>query len=62
MFEDDPWLDAGIEAEDDAPALKPRHTWFEYAGLDPQGRTKGSGAGAATPYGRATPRPPGKTA
>ncbi|WP_431855611.1 hypothetical protein [Azospirillum sp.] len=35
MFEDDPWLDAGVEAEDDAPMAKPRHPWFEYAGVEP---------------------------
>ena len=36
MFEDDPWLDAGVEAEDDAPTVKPRRPWFEYAGVDPR--------------------------
>ncbi len=38
MIEDDPWLDSGIEAEDDAPMLKPRHPWFEYAGVEDPGR------------------------
>lgn len=33
MFEDDPWRDAGIEADDDPPPMKPRHPWYEYAGL-----------------------------
>jgi len=36
MVEDDTWLDAGVEAEDDPPALKPRHRWFEYAGVEPR--------------------------
>lgn len=35
MFDDDPWRDAGIEAEDDRLELKPRHPWYEYAGLAP---------------------------
>lgn len=35
MFDDDPWRDAGIEAEDDRLELKPRHPWYEYAGLPP---------------------------
>jgi len=33
MFNDDPWRDAGIEADDDPQPLKPRHPWYEYAGL-----------------------------
>ena len=37
MFNDDPWRDAGIEADDDPPPLKPRHPWYQYAGLTPSG-------------------------
>jgi len=62
MIEDDPWLDAGVEAEDDAPALRPRYSWFEYAGLDPQGGRKGSDPEKAALYGRTSPRPTRKPA
>jgi len=37
MFDDDPWRDAGIEADDDPQPLKPRHPWYQYAGLTPSG-------------------------
>lgn len=50
MFEDDPWLDAGIEAEDDVPTLRPRRPWFEYAGVEPP-RPSTPAPGAL--YGRA---------
>ena len=52
MFEDDPWLDAGIEAEDDVPMLKPQRPWFEYAGVEPY-RAPTSAPGAL--YGRTPP-------
>ena len=52
MFEDDPWLDAGIEAEDDPPAIRPRHPWFDYVGIEPH-RPPTSPPDA--PYRRAAP-------
>ncbi len=59
MFEDDPWLDSGIEAEDDALTLKPRRPWFEYAGVEPY-RSPTAAPGA--PYDRAPPsrKPPSR--
>jgi len=55
MFEDDPWLDAGVEAEDDAPMARPRHPWFEYAGLDAPAEPAPNGAGAPVKMALAWP-------
>ena len=52
MFEDDPWLDAGIEAEDYVPTLRPRRPWFEYAGVEPH---RASAMAPDTPYERTPP-------